>query len=154
MNFQLHLDKETVKHTRPLEPLTVSTETSVRDVFGLLREHGRGCVIVCRKEEVAGIFTERDALKCMASGANLNVPIEQYMSSRPTTLSEEDTVAVAITKMSKGGFRRLPIVKEGKCPVGLLKVSTILRYLVQHFPRYVYNLPPNPNQTTQAREGA
>jgi signal-transduction protein with cAMP-binding, CBS, and nucleotidyltransferase domain len=90
----------------------------------------------------------------MAAGASLDVPIQQLMSPRPTTLTEHDTVALAIQKMSEGGFRRLPIVSEGNCPLGLLKVSTILHYLVQHFPRYVYNLPPNPHQATQAREGA
>jgi hypothetical protein len=56
--------------------------------------------------------------------------------------------------MSKGGYRRLPIVDEAGKPTGILRVKGILRYLVEHFPAVVYNLPPEPHQTTQQREGA
>ena len=37
---------------------------------------------------------------------------------------------------------------------GVLKVSGILHYLVEHFPKVVYTLPPEPHHKTAAREGA
>ena len=72
----------------------------------------------------------------------------------PVTLRGNDTVGKAIGLMSTGGFRRLPIVDgEGKIQ-GVLKVSGILHYLVEHFPKVVYTLPPAPHHKTVTREGA
>ena len=154
VDFHLHLDTETVNHTQPIEPLLVEPALSVRNVLQLMKKQKRGSVLICRDGLLVGIFTERDALRLMAAGSNLDTPVEQIMSSDPESVSESDTVGSAISKMAEGGFRRLPIVDDRKRPVGLLKVSTILHYLVEHFPKFVYNLPPKPHHTTQQREGA
>ena len=69
-------------------------------------------------------------------------------------MTENDNVGTAIRKMSLGGHRRLPIVDDQGRAVGLVKVSGILHYLVEHFPQTIYNLPPKPHPTTQEREGA
>ena len=80
--------------------------------------------------------------------------VEQVMTREPQTLSSDNTVGKAISKMSFGGYRRLPIVDNEGHPQGILKVSSILHYLVEHFPEVVYNLPPKPHHNTQEREGA
>jgi CBS domain-containing protein len=120
----------------------------------LLQREKRGCCLVCRDGRLAGVFTERDAVRLMSEGNSLDVPIDQVMSSEPVALSATDTVGDAIAKMSHGGFRQLPIVDLEGRPIGVLKVSGILHYLVEHFPKVVYNLPPVPHHTTQQREGA
>ena len=154
MNFQLRLDAESVEHAFPSDPLAVDPQTSVREVFLLLKDSHAGHVIVGQTGEIQGIFTERDALKLMAEGADLQPPVADVMSADPVTLGTDDTVGKAITIMSRGGYRRLPIVDETSALRGVLKSSGILHYLVQHFPNTIYTLPPEPNHTTQTREGA
>ena len=39
-------------------------------------------------------------------------------------------------------------------PVGVLSVKRIVHYLVEHFPRTIYTLPPEPNAFPQEAEGA
>ena len=56
--------------------------------------------------------------------------------------------------MSVGGFRRLPIVDNQGNVEGLLKVSGLLHYLVEHFPNVVHTLPPEPHYKSADREGA
>jgi len=90
----------------------------------------------------------------MSRGESFEVAVEQAMTTEPVTLSATDTVGDAILKMSQGGFRQLPIVDLQDRPLGILCVSGILHYLVEHFPNVVYNLPPLPNHATQQREGA
>ena len=90
----------------------------------------------------------------MASGADLGVPIDEVKVPNPVTVSSTDTVGKAISKMSVGGYRRLPIVDDQGRAVGILKVSGILRYLVEYFPEVVYTLPPGPHHRTKEREGA
>ena len=67
---------------------------------------------------------------------------------------EPHALATAIAKMARGGFRQLPIVDDRKCKCKVMKVSGVLHYLVEQFPELVYNLPPEPHQRTQQREGA
>ena len=154
MNFHLHLDSEKVRHLRPTEPLCVEPDVSVAEVLRRLRESSRGSMLICEEGKLAGIFTERDALKLIAFGADLEVPINSVMTANPACVSVNDTVGTAIEKMSVGGYRRLPVVDERGIPVGMIKVGKILRYLVEHFPRIVYTLPPKPSQVTTQREGA
>ena len=154
MDFHLNLNTEAVEHVYASDPICLEPKTSLRDVFRLMQKQRRGAVLVCRDEQLVGIFTERDALKLMAGDADLDVPVEQVMTNDPVALSDSDTVGKAIAKMSYGGYRRLPIVDADGRPKGFLKVSSILHYLVQHFPEFVYNLPPTPHHTTQEREGA
>ena len=154
MTFHLHLDTETVDHTDPPKPLCVEPHVTVHEILTQLKSQEKESVLVCRDGILEGIFTERDALRLLAVGANLDVPVEQVMSVGPESISEHVTVGSAISKMAEGGFRHLPIVDDGARPVGLLKVASILHYLVQHFPKYIYNLPPKPHQATQEREGA
>jgi predicted transcriptional regulator len=80
--------------------------------------------------------------------------VADVMIRNPVTLRKSDTVGRAIGLMSAGGFRRLPIVDEQGQIQGVLKVSGILHYLVEHFPKVVYTLPPEPHHKTVTREGA
>jgi CBS domain-containing protein len=154
VSFHLHLDSETVDHAHPSEPLCVEPQLAVRDVLRRMKDQSREAVLVCRDGVLVGIFTERDVLRLLAAGADFDVPVQQVMSNKPETISVRETVGSAISKMSTGGFRHLPIVDQLGRPVGLLQVSTILHYLVEHFPKFIYNLPPKPHHATQQREGA
>lgn len=154
MDIQLNLSTETVAQAHPREALCVEPHVSVRDVLQRLKSEHNGSVLICRGDELAGIFTERDALRLMASRALLDQPIEAVMTHAPMTLHPDDTVAMAITRMSSGGYRRLPIVDEQGRPQGLVRVAGIMRYLVEHFPKTVYNQPPVSQSPSQDREGA
>ncbi|MEX2174179.1 MAG: CBS domain-containing protein [Pirellulaceae bacterium] len=154
MDFQLHLDTETVEHCYPAKPVCAAPDDPVRAVLRLLKESRTGAAMVCIDGRLLGIFTERDALKLLAGGADLNAPVASVMIKNPVTLRPGDTVGHAIGLMSAGGFRRLPIIdRDGKIQ-GVLKVTNILRYLVEHFPQVIYTLPPEPHHRPTEREGA
>jgi CBS domain-containing protein len=154
VDFRLQLATERGDRAHPASALCVEVDTTARAVLGLMKERNRGAVMVCQDGVLVGIFTERDALRMMAQGAGVDVPIRQVMTPHPVALSPTDTVASAIVKMSQGGYRRLPIVDEAGRPRGIVKVSGVLHYLVEHFPRTVYNLPPVSFHATHDREGA
>jgi CBS domain-containing protein len=123
-------------------------------VLQLLRAQRTGAVLICEGEKLVGILTERDALKLMASGADLSTPVREVMSSDPATILSTATVGEAIRVMSDGGYRHLPIIDGQGKPTGVVAVHGIVHYLVDHFPETVYNLPPDPKAAPRAREGA
>lgn len=150
----LNLNIETVDQAMTSDVLVVSPDLSVREAIDLMNEHKTGSLLICDADGVLmGIFTERDVLAMIASGADLGVRIENRMTPRPRTLRLNQTVGAAVRSMARGGYRRLPIVDDAGRPTGIIKTSGIVHYLVQHFPNTVYNLPPE-TTAVQQREGA
>ncbi|MEO1496088.1 MAG: CBS domain-containing protein [Planctomycetota bacterium] len=157
MDFQLSLATESAKSAYPDEPVAVRTGVSIAHVVQLMQNQRVGAVIVCNDDEhLAGVFTERDALRLMADGADLNASIETQMSAPPVSLTATSSMASAIETMSNGGYRHLPLVSADKPTdaVGMIDVKGIVRYLVEHFPNTIYTLPPTPERSTPEREGA
>jgi CBS domain-containing protein len=154
VDFQLSLQSEGVGSAYPDQPLAASANENVGQVLQLLRAQRTGAVLICEGEKLVGILTERDALKLMASGADLKVPVREVMSSDPATILSTATVGEAIRVMAEGGYRHLPIVDRDGKPTGMVAVHGIVHYLVDHFPETVYNLPPDPKAAPRAREGA
>jgi CBS domain-containing protein len=153
MDIELKLTTETVDQVGPLEPLCVQPQTSVREVLRQMKQGNFGSALVCHAGQLIGIFTERDALRIMARHGELDAPVERVMVTSPATIRPDATVASAVLKMSSGGYRRLPIVDAQGRPGGVVEVAGIVHYLVQHFPKAVYNLPPVAHPLTHDREG-
>lgn len=154
VDFELNFTTDTVAECPLVEPLCVEPGAAVRSVLGQMKDRNAAAVLVCRGEKIAGIFTERDALMMMAASASFDVPIEGVMTHNPVVLKMQDSVARAISAMTRGGYRRLPIVDDAGRPTGMIKVESILHYLAEHFPKVVYTLPPEPHHSTKDREGA
>lgn len=154
LDFQLSLESEGVGSAYPDQPLAATADDTVGNVLQLLRAQRTGAVVICDGAKLVGIFTERDALKQMASGADLKRPVREVMSSPPATIASTATVADAIRTMAEGAYRHLPIVDSDQKPTGVLAVHGIVHYLVDHFPETVYNLPPDPKAKSREREGA
>ncbi len=152
MELQLNMETDTVKATASEHRVCVAPETTIREIFARLKENNSGSALVLRDGKLSGIFTERDALKLMAIGGDLDTPVSELMTKTPVSLRDGDTIATAVRKMSTGGYRRLPVVDDKGCPTGVLKATSILRYLVEHFPQTIYNLPPDPDNASKHRE--
>jgi CBS domain-containing protein len=52
----------------------------------------------------------------------------QIMTADPVLFREEDTIAVAINKMSLGGFRHIPLVRNGKAD-SIVSIADVFRHI-------------------------
>jgi CBS domain-containing protein len=154
VDFHLNLSTETVDQSYPSQPVCLPQSATVREAMERMNERNEAAVLICQDGKLVGIFTERDALKRMASGATCDTPITEVMTKQPAALSIHDTVGTAIAKLSQGGYRRLPIVDDQGRPTGILKMEGILHYLIEHFPSVIYNLPPEPHHVARETDGA
>ena len=87
VDFQLSLESEGVGSAYPDQPLAATADETVGTVLQLLRAQRTGAVVICEGSKLVGIFTERDALKQMASGADLSAPVRTVMSSPPAAIA-------------------------------------------------------------------
>ena len=143
--------RDTVEHV-------VSAMVACRAGFALVMEGGDGGGASGGGNgagRLIGIFTERDFVnRVVAAGADAGRPVEGFMTRSPKTIRRSSSVHSAVELMASGGYRHLPVVGDGGEPLGVLSVKDVVRYLVEYFPAKVYNLPPTPDQTQPAREGA
>jgi signal-transduction protein with cAMP-binding, CBS, and nucleotidyltransferase domain len=154
VNLQTNIETDLVARSEPGKPWIVEPQRSIGEVLQFMRERATGSILVCQDEKLVGVFTERDALKIMAEGTDLSSPIESVMIRPAVTVLADDSMSQAVTEMSRGGYRRLPVVDPEGRPLSVIRVSGIMQYLVEHFPQTIYNLPPQPEAATQDREGA
>ena len=154
MNSQINLAVDPVVRAHPRTLLSIQANASIREAMAVLRDACRGCVLIFRDQQMAGIFTERDALRVMALETDVDQSVESVMHSPVVSVEYDESVSTAISRMLRGGYRRLPVLNGSSEPIGILTVKTILHYLVDHFPSVVYTLPPEPHYSTHLREGA
>jgi CBS domain-containing protein len=149
--------------TRPVGALkrrhavTVAKHTSIRDAIQQMVESRTGCVLVEDGGRLAGVFTERDVLRKIATSL-IDIdrtPVETVMTADPETLSTDAPIAYALNKMSVGGFRHIPLLDADGRPDGVVAMRDIVDFMVDLFPGAVLNLPPEPGgNIARTREGA
>lgn len=112
------------------DPPTVAPGEPVALAVHHMQEHETGCVLVVEKDQLVGILTERDVLlKAAGDKTDLSaVAVKDLMTQDPVILREEDTIAVALHKMSIGGFRHIPLVSKGR-PIGVVSARQLLNHV-------------------------
>lgn len=119
-----------------------------------MRAVSHGCALVCDADRLVGIITERDILKLLVDPARYGAPLRDVMSSTPRVISSNDQLIDAVRLMDQGGYRRLPVVDDQSCPVGIVDVKTVINYLVDQMPATVYNQAASALLSVREREGA
>lgn len=150
-----NLQRDRVSKLNCKPALTVPPSATIRQAIAIMQQYRAGVVLVEDGGRVAGVFTERDLLKrVLGRGVDIGAMISTVMTANPTTVTVEDTVGAALQKMLDGGYRHLPVVDARGRAVGRISVREIVHYMVEYFPKAVYNLPPEPDQVQAAPEGA
>ena len=112
------------------KPQIVSPSASVRDAVNAMRIGLTGAVVVMDGERVAGILTERDVLKRIADlDGHMAAPVADYMTKDPVTLRHNDPMTHALNKMAVGGFRHIPVTREGEL-IGIVTVRDVMAWVL------------------------
>ena len=96
--------------------LTAPPHTTVSDAARLMATRNAGVVLVVQGERLVGIFTERDVVfRVIARDLDpAATPLEAVMTPSPRTLEPNRTYGHALLLMQENGFRRVPVVQEGR----------------------------------------
>ena len=85
-----------------------------------------GSAVVVDGPWLLGIFTERDALRVAAAGADpKTTSVKDWMTKDPMTTGPDADSADAAAIMATEGFRHLPVV-EGDSVVGVVSLRDVL----------------------------
>jgi len=131
--FEEHLMRDTLSALEPSDAPSVSPGDPVYLAVHIMQRRGVECVLVKEDGKVVGILTERDILmKVAGDKVDLNaVPVSKLMPRDPVILREQDTLAVALHKMSVGGFRHIPLVTGKRDPL-VISIQDVFRHISQY----------------------
>jgi len=110
--------------------LTLEADVKLGDAAKRMAERGVGAVVVLAGDRLAGILTERDILKAVATGFEPGSRVSDWMTRHPETIESEDTTDHAAALMIHGGFRHLPVVDAGEIK-GILSIRDLMRVALE-----------------------
>jgi CBS domain-containing protein len=131
--LQQHLMEDTVGQV-PFDRLVfVKPRDSVAHAVSRIKAVGIGQAVVVKDGRLVGILTERDLLyKLAGRDVDLNlITVSEVMTSNPDTVEESDAIRVVVNKMAVGGYRHVPIVRQGH-PVGIVSAKALANYILEH----------------------
>jgi len=134
--FEEHLMSDQLAAVGGKETPSVAPGDPVYRAIHLMQRRGVECVLVKEGGRVVGILTERDILmKAVGDNVDLNaVRVSGLMTPDPVMLRDEDTVAVALHKMSVGGFRHIPLVTRDHDPL-VVSIQDVFRHISAYIPQ-------------------
>jgi len=142
------------------QPVAMPPGSTIGDCLRAIVATGTGdsVFITDAENRLIGVLTERDVFGRLvgpdvASGADLDAPVETYMTTNPHTLHLEQTVRDALELMQSSRYRNVPVVDENGKLVGVVRQVDILKFLAESFPEELLNLPPRPHQRMEQAEG-
>lgn len=142
-----------VKDIMTRDVVTVSPETTLKEIAGLLVKHSISSVPVCDKAgQVVGIISERDLLRpfgqkiaqrrdwwisALAQGNDLEpqfemlIGVDQHraalLMSKPVKTTDEETELSELAEiMSENDIKRLPVLRHGRL-VGIVSGADVIR---------------------------
>lgn len=105
---------------------SVTASATISEAAELMVRGRFGSVVVLRGEMLEGIFTERDVLRAVGNGVDVQVePVSRWMTTDPITSNLDVDTEAAVGQMISGGFRHLPVVDHGRI-VGIVSLRDLL----------------------------
>lgn len=115
----------TIRDAMSSELVTVEPTATVAEAATVMGERRIGCLLVLHEGDLAGIFTERDIVRALASHFDAaGHTVENWMTRAPVTIRPDAKVQEGLDMMLSGNFRHLPVVDGGRL-VGVVSIRDL-----------------------------
>jgi CBS domain-containing protein len=110
----------------------VETTMPLAEAVAMMSEKKLDMLAVVEGERLSGLLSVRDVLTRIGSSytARKSQPVREFMTKNPETLPPDAPINYAINLMDVGGYRHVPVVREGYL-LGIVSARDVLRYLVK-----------------------
>ncbi|MGB9853583.1 MAG: CBS domain-containing protein [Candidatus Bathyarchaeales archaeon] len=117
---------EPIKLLMTQKVFSVKITAKISEAIQVMKEKNVGGLPVLEENHVKAIVTERDIVNLFADRLS-GVKVSQVMTEKVATALPKTTIFEAEKTMISQGFRRLPIVSDGKV-VGIITAMDIIRF--------------------------
>ncbi len=112
--------------------ISCSREESVRDAAAKLAEKRIGALPVMDGDQVAGIFSERDLLYCIAREGHdaLDHTVGEVMTAPAITIEPSQDALETLQLMTRRRIRHLPVLQDGRM-VAFVSIGDIVKFRIE-----------------------
>lgn len=119
-----------ILQTKGRDVATIPAGTTLLEAAQELARRRIGALVVTDDEEgLAGIISERDLVKAIASHgpAALDDAVGHYMTRAPATCAECDPVDMIMEVMTRGRFRHVPVLDDSEQLCGMVSIGDVVK---------------------------
>jgi CBS domain-containing protein len=111
--------------------VVITPTDTVYRALQLMAENNVGSVVVCDRDQMVGIFTERDYCRkvILMGRSSLNTPVDEIMTKRMITVRPEQTLDECLELMNKYYIRHLPVEENGKL-IGVVSMRDVIQMIL------------------------
>ena len=127
----------TILSEKGREVVTIEPGASLAAAAMLLAEKRIGAVMILGADRrLVGIISERDIVQALAArgAAALDEQVSRTMTRRVEICNESETVGSIMERMTKGKFRHVPVVEQGRV-VGIVSIGDVVKHRLQDMER-------------------
>lgn len=117
--------------------ITSAPHRTLGETVTLLSEKRIGAVAVVSGDgEVLGMISERDVIRALAEKgeAALQDAVSKHMTNRVVLATRDMTVDEAMSQMTNGRFRHMPVVENGRL-AGMISIGDVVKYRLEDIER-------------------
>ncbi|MGL4242189.1 MAG: CBS domain-containing protein [Beijerinckiaceae bacterium] len=118
--------------TKGNEVATASPHRTLSEIAKTLAEKKIGAILITGSDGgLKGIISERDIVRAVATkgGAALEDPASMHMTAKVVTCRRDDMIADVMEEMTKGRFRHLPVVENGRL-IGIISIGDVVKHRI------------------------
>jgi len=107
----------------------IPSGTTMLDAAKLMVDNSMGLLVICDAKErtnLAGVISERDIIKAIASGKKLNAAVDEVSTKYVITAKASSDVAEAAKAMNKNRIRHVVVVDEQGKPIGVVSMRDLV----------------------------
>lgn len=112
-------------------PACCTPNDTVEQAAKLMATTDCGCLPVVsdmESKEIVGVVTDRDlACRCLGEGRGAETQVSKVMSANPSCCTPESDAAEVERIMAERKVRRVPVVDESNCCVGMIAQADLAR---------------------------
>ena len=111
---------------------TVRPDLTLAEAARELNERGVGALVVLDGERVAGIFSERDIVRQLATAGDgaLSSPVSSAMTKDVISASPQETVDALLSRMTDRRVRHLPVISRDGELCGLVSIGDLVKHKI------------------------
>jgi CBS domain-containing protein len=117
--------------------VTIDPGASLADTARLLAEKRIGAALILGADRrLVGIISERDIVQALAArgAAALDEPVSQTMTRKVETCNENETISSIMERMTKGKFRHVPVIDQGRL-IGIVSIGDVVKHRLREMER-------------------
>jgi CBS domain-containing protein len=110
--------------------VTIDPNASLAAAVELLAEKRIGAVVIVGADRrIVGILSERDIVRALAEQGRkaLDEPVSAAMTRKVSTCHERETIASIMERMTRGKFRHVPVVDQGRL-AGIVSIGDVVKH--------------------------